>query len=452
MQPRPANARHSATEAVAHRGRRLGHRVLVPLRARAVSITATECHFGRSAASTPRFCVGRKPARRVAPSRVWHVFSSQHTLGALAATRAVAVDNLSFRQRASASKHARRPHRRMEDSPVKERIKVGVRLRLEPRGRGELRDGHAQYPSRSLEVPASVIDHVADKSSADHHGVRVRLAGRADVAAAGKKITRSSRTARRCRRPASRCSDPEPERRPAARPAVRALRRSTAGDRRRPRRAPTRAGDVLARPQRAATELFADARLGAGARRPGRLCRAPVHRALLVPPARRAVAFDRHAFEVAVEATPAPWVGVDATSGADASGTDVVLGVTVRRVAATVGGGRAAGGRRRRARASSSSASSSPRWSELQREVLAIGDIYDFDLGDRKRLADVKKPGVPGQPRSIRVRVHLAVAPRPVRRRRRVGKAALAAEIPGASTICVTASRSPVGSRPRPTR
>ena len=44
----------------------------------------------------------------------------------------------------------------------------------------------------------------------------------------------------------------------------------------------------------------------------------------------------------------------------------------------------------------------------------AIGDIYDFDLGDRKRLADVKKPGVPGQPNSIRVRVHLAVAPRPV--------------------------------------
>ena len=31
-----------------------------------------------------------------------------------------------------------------------------------------------------------------------------------------------------------------------------------------------------------------------------------------------------------------------------------------------------------------------------------------------KRLADFKKPGAPGQPNSIRVRVHLAVAPRPV--------------------------------------
>ena len=130
--------------------------------------------------------------------------------------------------------------------------------------------------------------------------------------------------------------------------------------------------------------------------------------------AKQSVAFDRHAFEVAVEATPAPWVGVDATSGADASGTDVVLGVTVRRVAATVAGGAPPAAGAAEPAEFILGLEFADRWSELQREVLAIGDVYDFDLGDRKRLADVKKPGVPGQPNSIRVRVHLAVAPRPV--------------------------------------
>ena len=160
-------------------------------------------------------------------------------------------------------------------------------------------------------------------------------------------------------------ADPEPERRPAARPAVRTMQHEyravidatiagcprSSGARSRSRSTSARCGPCAPRRRRSASARGRSRRRCTTSRAPA------VSGARLL--AKQSVAFDRHAFEVAVEATPAPWVGVDATSGADASGTDVVLGVTVRRVAATVAGGAlpAAGAAEP---PSSSSASSSP--------------------------------------------------------------------------------------------